>query len=375
MKRFFSCMLAAASIFLLSIAVSSCGDDGKGPEEPEKEDFTLLIDIATPLEVYGGQDVTFNVLNKKGPKSTDQVVLKSSTNEFVCPIKLAEANFFTFTITEQVVSGSYTFGIRRGTTTKNIGKIDLTVKKVIKVEPKDGYNVYGIVTCGEEGVKDVIISDGSEFTKTDANGVYYLKSAEKYAIVYMTIPSGYQAENIGVLPQFYKAIDGNNATTDRADFVLEKVSGQDNHTMLFFGDMHLANRNKDIQQFHVFTDEVNAYLKENSGKKVYAQSLGDMTWDLYWYSQKMSPTEYVAEINKSFPNNNLTLYHCIGNHDHEMGSKITGYPIGDYNCEIAYRKALGPNFYSYNIGQVHYVVLDDIECTNDGVEKSSSGGN
>jgi len=365
MKRLVCYFLAVISILAFTGLLSSCGGKDE-PDVPDQEEFSLMISITSPLEVYEGQDVAFKVYSNKGPKLTDKVILKSGSNSYECPIKVASSDSFTFTIVEGIPSGTYSFCVQRGDVVKNVGSLNLTVIKVAKVEPKEGYNVYGTVTCDNTGVADIIVSDGIEFTKTDKDGIFYLKSSERYSIVYITIPSGYEVDKKGVIPQFYKNLDGDSSTTERADFSLTKVSGQDTHTMLFFGDMHLANRTNDLNQFHVFTDEVNEYLKANSSKKIYAQSLGDMTWDLYWYTKKMTPNDYVTEINSDFSKNNLMLFHCIGNHDHEMGDASVGFPVGDLNCEAAYRKALGPNFYSYNIGKIHYVVIDDINCTNSG---------
>jgi hypothetical protein len=45
---------------------------------------------------------------------------------------------------------------------------------------------------------------------------------------------------------------------------------------------------------------------------------------------------------------------------------------GDFNTVIEYFNYLGPNYYSFNIGQVHYVILDDILCKNSGAGTSDS---
>lgn len=53
--------------------------------------------------------------------------------------------------------------------------------------------------------------------------------------------------------------------------------------MFFLGDMHLANRTKDLSQFTAFTNDWNNYRDSHKNEKMYAITLGDMTWDLYWY--------------------------------------------------------------------------------------------
>ena len=88
-----------------------------------------------------------------------------------------------------------------------------------------------------------------------------------------------------------------------------------------------------------------------------------MTWDLYWQVNNYGYTEYLEDAkNISFP-----IYHTIGNHDHSM------YEIGDVNTVKEYKRVIAPTYYSFNIGAVHYVVLDDVECTNSTPDKDDKG--
>lgn len=359
------------SIFLsvlLALAIIPSACKKQETETPSSEDFTLMVSVRSPLDVYYGQIVSFKVYSGLGPKTTDQVVLTLSTaphTEVVCPITNASSSEFSWTVTDEVQSGTYKFSIRRGEVTKPIGEVEIKVRKLISIDPKEGYNVYGRVYCGDEGVSGVVVSDGVDFTTTDADGIYYLKSGEKFKLVFISTPSGYENSLKGVIPQFYSALDGNPSTTERADFELNAVEGQSKHIMYFLGDMHLANRNNDMGQFDVFEKDLKEQLAANSSSHQYIQTLGDMTWDLYWYTKSFTPADYVAKINEDFKGINIPFFHCIGNHDHEMG--LPGaYPIGDYNCEVSYREAIGPNFFSYNVGDIHYVVIDDIFCTNPG---------
>ena len=133
--------------------------------------------------------------------------------------------------------------------------------------------------------------------------------------------------------------------------------------MLFFGDIHLANRTNDRNQFKKFTDEICDYLTANAGKKVYAMTLGDMVWELYWYTNKYAFEEYLVDANAM---RGLTMFHTIGNHDHDMMF------AGDFDTVTKYKKLVAPTYYSFNIGKIHYVVLDDIECQNTGAGNADS---
>lgn len=228
---------------------------------------------------------------------------------------------------------------------------------MLEVVEKEGYNVYGLVSCDGVGVPGVVISDGVEVTVTDKYGVYYLKSEEYNQVVFMSLPSGYEVESEGVLPQFYQTLDGNAGTTERVDWLLTKVDNED-HIMYVLGDMHLANRTKDLKQFADFTSDINEQISLNNNKRQYALTLGDMTWDRYWYENTYDLRHYKQTINSSL--SNIQIFHTIGNHDHDMNS------AGDLYTVALYKNVLAPTYYSFNIGNIHYVVMDDILCTNDG---------
>lgn len=218
--------------------------------------------------------------------------------------------------------------------------------------------VYGKVSCDGSGIPGVVVSDGYEVTVTGEDGSYELVSAKKHGYVFISIPSGYEVQGKGVQPQFYSYV--RKGVTDRCDFTLERVD-QSEYTMLFFGDIHLAKRFNDVQQFRSFASDVNGYIAGHPDRPVYATTLGDMAWDIFWVSHSYNLNSYLQEMNLSF-GDSLPVFHTIGNHDHEMNLD------GDFACAAEFKRVLGPTYYSFNIGGVHYIVLDDMDCYN-----SSSG--
>ena len=235
----------------------------------------------------------------------------------------------------------------------------------IVVNPEEGSTVYGIVSCKGKGVPGVNVTDGFEIVTTDKDGIYQLPSEKRFGIVYITVPSGYEAPAVGVVPQIKKDLLCKPTVVERKDFELKYVGDQTNHTMFVFGDMHLANKRSDIKQFGYLVNDLNNYIKDHSGEKVYGLTLGDMTWDIYWYANNFGFPEYLKEMNKV---NNFSVYHTIGNHDHNMKTEVDGDKQGwdnvNWDCEKAFISNLNPTYYSFNIGKVHYIVLDDILCLN-----------
>ena len=353
MNRIYAFLAAVMAL----VAAVSCGKEPIEDVTVPTESFDLMISLPATIDGGAGDVVSVKFYSGKGPKSGDVVLLKQGSKEIVCEIVVIESDSFGFKIAPEVETGKYSFCIKRGDAVKAVRDVQFNIEKRVEVNPKDGYNIYGIITCGEEGVPGVVVSDGLEVTVTDENGIYYLASKEYNQTVFMSIPSGYEAASNGVLPKFHKKVDGNPATVERADWTLTKVDNTD-HIMYFLGDMHLANRNRDLAQFAEFTSDLTKQVQANKAKRQYALTLGDMTWDLYWYDNKYDLYSYVETINSSL--SGLQIFNTIGNHDHEMNM------AGDFNTVNVYKNAVAPTYYSFNIGDVHYVVLDNILCTNDG---------
>ena len=272
----------------------------------------------------------------------------------VCPILNVSST--EFTVRFDVEEGTYEVFIKRGNQKKSKGKVLINFVERLDFTPDPGTTVYGIVTCDGEGVPGVVVSDVSEVTVTDEDGLYQLKSQKKWNYVFISVPSGYEVPADGVFPKFYSLLHNGKDELDRADFSLEKVD-QSSYSMLFFGDMHLANRSTDHLQFQDFTDDVNDYLAANGGKKVYAATLGDMTWDYYWYNVNMpyDIDDYIQEINNGIKG--LQIFHTMGNHDNDYMT------LNDFDAATKYVSKIAPTIMEgagvvTSRAHVHWVVTE-----------------
>ncbi|MGM9748372.1 MAG: calcineurin-like phosphoesterase C-terminal domain-containing protein, partial [Candidatus Cryptobacteroides sp.] len=277
----------------------------------------------------------------------------------VCEFSSISDRYVTVVLPDNFSSGTYKIYVTRGSQRKLMGEavIFIDFSSSTDINLKDGNNVYGKVTCEGTPIPNVVISDGVQVVTTDDEGVYQFKSDKVNGWVFVSVPGGYAVKKNGILPSFYSLFTMPAGTPEKVDFELVREDGQDNHTMIYIGDLHLADRNDDRIQFSRFTSEINSYLMTNGGHKVYGITLGDMTWDLYWYSNNYCFSEYLNDISVI---SGMPIWHTIGNHDHDMNQ------AGDYDTVIKYKNSLGPTYFSFNIGQVHYVILDNIYCTNKG---------
>lgn len=333
--------------------MASCGSSSDDDKLPVDE-FDVQFTLPSKIDITKGGEYTFNITNGVAPKTTDNMVMESGAGvSYLCPVVNASASQFTVRFVNEVVDGTYNVYLRRDQRKKHYGQMSVNIIANV-VDPLDS-NIYGVVSAGDQPVSGVVVSDGVEVTVTGADGVYRLNSAKKYGYVFMSIPSGYEAVSEGVLPVMYKLVSSDSKAKERADFKLNKVEGQDNYKVFFLGDMHLANRNGDASQFQQFTADLNSYTQSHYGEKMYAITLGDMTWDIYWYDNKYEIADYIKTVNSQVKN--LQIFHTMGNHDNDYKS------TSDFSAEARYRAILSPTYYSFNIGKVHYVVLDDIDCS------------
>lgn len=337
----------------------SCDKERTGSEDATEVEFE--VDVRSQLKTYVGAEVTFKCTSGKGPLATDRLLFKSGSSSVECKILKASDTEFTFVVAEGIKTASYFVWIERGEVSKKIGVVSVTIVDPDEIPDVD-YNLYGKVTANGLPISGVVVSDGYLTTQTGTDGMYYLQSEKERGYVFISIPSGYEAKSSGVFPRFYSNISKAQYEVKEVNFTLTPVSGQDNHIMYVLGDLHLAARNDDLKQFRMFADDLNDRITANAARPQYVMTLGDMTWDIFWDDFALS--DYVTEMNAQFKG--VNVFNTVGNHDHDVDY------AGDFYTVQEYFTNLGPNYYSFNIGKVHYVVLDDIYCKNTGDGTSDS---
>lgn len=345
-------------LLLALIAVSqlfACG--GSDDEKTPADNFDVQFTVPGSVDVTEGGECTFAVSGGgKSPLTTDTFILESDAGiSYVCPIVNTTSDSFTVRLADGCETGYYKVFVKRDARKKSFGRIYINIVEDIDFKPDAGTTVYGIVSSAGVGVENVVVSDGAEVTVTNEKGIYQLKSAKKWGYVFISVPSGYEVPSVGVLPQFHRALKNSADVVERADFKLEKVDGQDSYKIFMLGDMHLANRTGDLGQFAQFTSDLTDYMTRHKGEKMYALTLGDMTWDLYWYLNSYYFPQYLNTVNSQIKN--LQIFHTMGNHDNDFQTR------SDYDAAVKYVDQICPTYYSFNIGKVHYVVMDDIDCS------------
>lgn len=211
----------------------------------------------------------------------------------------------------------------------------------------NGNNVYGYVLDEtKKPIANVSISDGFTVVKTDEKGIYQFKKNEKSKFVYYSTPSAYEIHVESPNRQvalFYKALAQNSP--EQVDFTLTRRKNKVDNYMLFgIGDPQVAN-DSDVERFSKETlQDMQAELAKKQGE-VYGLSLGDVVADkpglLNTMKTKLGSTK-------------MKVFTTIGNHDK------TSTAQAQHKTSEVFENTYGPTNYSFEIGQVHYICLDNV---------------
>lgn len=218
----------------------------------------------------------------------------------------------------------------------------------------------GVVYGDGAPLAGVHVSDGVHFETTDVAGRYRLESDKSAGFVFVITPSNYvAAEADGIQPLFWAALDERSDRDEQHDFRFASVD-QSRYTMMFFTDLHLTNSSEKHDLDHYRSIALPSIADEAAHAAargpVYSFNLGDLSHDLYWYQYDFD----VASAKRFLEQNGFPtlLYSLPGNHDHDAATQA-GEGV-DRRAEHLYRRTFGPTYYAMNIGDVHWIMMDNI---------------
>lgn len=210
--------------------------------------------------------------------------------------------------------------------------------------------VKGSVKSQGTGVSEVYVTDGYGITKTDSQGDFQLTLDSRAQYIYITSPSGYTVAVENSVPQFYKEITA-GIKNNGAHFVLQKVTGGDNkHHIVAIGDPQVRNQ-AEVDKLQPILNYLKEDIKNNFDAPVHTMVVGDIVFDV----------SSMHEASKNaFASLGVPVYYAIGNHDHIPNKNSPASISYDKPSERDYLKNYGPKYYSFDKGQVHYIVFDNI---------------
>ncbi len=205
--------------------------------------------------------------------------------------------------------------------------------------------IEGRVLSGAGGLKDVAVSDGINVVRTDSDGRYTLISDTRHRFVHISVPGGYEIpQNETGTALFYQAIEGESEMS--AVFNLKaRVDRDENHAFIVLADP----QTQDMYEIGRFQEEtikdVNKTISDLGISNMFGMGCGDLMFD---------NLELFPEYEKGIKETGLPFFQAVGNHDIEFDAPT------DFGTIDTFCKHFGPPYYSFNLGEVHYVCLDDV---------------
>ena len=356
-SSFFSRKITLFAILSVLLASVACERDNTREIRPPAAETVWITGVQLPVdEVVAAVGETFEVRGQGfGDKDVFQLVVEGGSTEkaYFLPMEAA-ADKAVVTIPQGLPDGTYAAVVRRA----GPEQLSVRIRNVyVQEELPDiaGMNVKGVVRDKNGNpLSGVAVSDGVEIVTTDEEGRYYFYSDKSLGRVFISLPSGYMPETVMNIPQISRRFMATNLSVEQFDFTLRPVDN-DRCVLIASTDYHLARRNNDLEQFRDFVNDVNRFILTEQ-RPVYVLTMGDLTWDEYWYKNYFTLGDFITEMKDL----NTVAFHCIGNHDHDP------YYTEDLAATRQWRDLVMPAYYSFNIGKSHFVCLDDIVYVNNG---------
>lgn len=193
-----------------------------------------------------------------------------------------------------------------------------------------------------KGIADVVVSIGANMVQTDERGYYMLDNSTGGQFVQISVPKGYLVKREQTLPLFFHRITDESK---KYDFHLTaNKKGDAKHVFFVQTDVQAASEEDyDLYKKHIVSD-MDRLRQQYGNTDLFGVDLGDIVGDnpsLYPYYLKMM---------SGLP---MPFFRAIGNHD------MAYWGRSHETSERHFHNHFGPTTYSFNKGNVHYVVLNN----------------
>lgn len=208
-------------------------------------------------------------------------------------------------------------------------------------------NGNGIKDKAEEGVKGVCVSDQIQVVQTDAAGMYAISDTHGFGFIFVSLPSGYSSAT-----GWWSKVPESDES--KIDFPLLISSPATTFSFIHASDTHISE--KSLQRMQRLREIV------ASNKPSFVLVSGDLVKDALRVSEKEA-TSYFELYLKEIQKFQVPVWSVPGNHEifgieRHLSLVSKDHPL--YGKKM-YHHYLGPNYYSFNYGGIHFVGLDDVD--------------
>jgi hypothetical protein len=212
-------------------------------------------------------------------------------------------------------------------------------------QKKNGSAVTGKVHSNGKGIQAVVVSDGKNVVLTDKNGHYDLPANEAAEFIYISVPRGFAFPHNNGIAQFYHSLVPKRSNS--YDFELKKLTTDDSkHCFVVWADTQMISE-KDAEQLkNESAPDLKALVQSYPQNTLFhGIGCGDLVWDKF---------DLFDDYREAVAMTGMPFFNVIGNHDMDIDARTD-----DYSSKT-FKQQFGPTYYSFNRGNIHYVVLDDV---------------
>lgn len=216
---------------------------------------------------------------------------------------------------------------------------------------------------GEQGVPGVMVSNGREVVTTGSDGSYELPAYDDMNL-FITKPADHAVPvSADLVPQFayihkvegspplrYGGIEATGPLPQAVNFPLIEDNVGDVFQCMAFGDTQ------------PYTNQEISYVRETLGRML-ANRDNSKTECLIFEGDVMGDDlSLYPRFRKIVAAGGVPQYYVAGNHDLDFDA------TDDADSFDTFRREWGPEYYSFDIGKVHFVVLDNVRYPCNGVD-------
>lgn len=203
--------------------------------------------------------------------------------------------------------------------------------------------------AGERGLGSVAVSNQHEVVTTAADGTYSLPRAG-FGVIFVSVPDGYRT--VGT---FWRTVPV-AGVSEPADFALQPQATQAAFTFIHASDTHISQQTANrLQQVRGIVE---------ARRPDFVLVTGDLVRDALRVGENEARGYYDLYVEETtrFP---VPVWSVPGNHENfgierHLSLVSSSHPL--YGKGM-YRQRLGPNYYSFSYGGVHFVGLDSVDIS------------
>jgi len=215
-----------------------------------------------------------------------------------------------------------------------------------RARPGAAVRIRGRVHAAGRGLGRVAVSDGRSVVATDRTGRYELITTGERRFVSVSVPAGHELPvSETATARAFAPIDPGRSEQQHDFGLVPLEGGDDRHAFLLLSDVQTENPT-DMRRFHAESvPDVAATIGALGGLPLFGVANGDIMWDdLSLYDEYERATRRLG----------IPFVQVVGNHDLDLDART------DEASTATFQGRFGPRYWSFNRGQVHYVVLDDV---------------